>query len=330
MSDSPELRRAPCVRALLESARLSFHQSAAPYVRALERNARVLVGMRAELLRRGAVATGSAALVHPHRAPLGSLGGLVPEAGPRYVSTPNASGVDHDFVPSLEQILRAASLLVADCNDAETHDRAPASLEDCADTIYFVAPPPPIPLRPAAWRISAPSSTTVEGMMPNGTICLNPDAVAAPALLAARLAAPFRADSEDEAEVAAGYHRPTCPLEADDERATLLKKEADAHSGGEDDEDDDEDEDEDDEDKGASGYGYSPAYSPTSPSYSPTSPSYTPTKPSYSPTSPIYMATLNGLRGAPYTGEKKKADDAADAVEKGHGNVTSSSEDDDA
>jgi hypothetical protein len=180
-SDSTQLRRGQCVRALLESARLSFHQSAAPYVRALERNARVLVGMRAELLRRGAVATGSAALVHPHSAPLGGLGGLVPEAGPRYVSTPNASGVDHDFVPSLEQILRAASLLVADCNDAETHDRAPASLEDCADTIYFVAPPPPIPLRPAAWRI-APSSTTVNGML-NGTICLNPDAVAAPALL---------------------------------------------------------------------------------------------------------------------------------------------------
>ena len=67
-SDSPELRRGQCVRALLESARLSFHQSAAPYVRALERNARVLVGMRAELLRRGAVAAGSAALVHPHRA----------------------------------------------------------------------------------------------------------------------------------------------------------------------------------------------------------------------------------------------------------------------
>ncbi len=66
--DAPQLRRPPCVRALMEAARLSFHQSAAPYVRALERNARVLVGMRAELLRRGAVAAGSAALVHPHRA----------------------------------------------------------------------------------------------------------------------------------------------------------------------------------------------------------------------------------------------------------------------
>jgi hypothetical protein len=88
--------RMAAVRALLADTRLSFHQSIAPLARALEHTAQALADARAELLRRGGVAAGDAALVRPF-VPGSLLGGLAPEAGPHYISTPNRSGVDAQF-----------------------------------------------------------------------------------------------------------------------------------------------------------------------------------------------------------------------------------------
>jgi hypothetical protein len=216
--------------------------------------------------------------VHPQTAPFGGLGGLVPEAGPRYVATPNTSGVDHGFMPSLEQILRAAEALVADCRAAEAHDHQPVSLleTDLRGLTRPVASAPPVPPRPSAWR--SPDRAAV----PAGMLCLNANDAASRALLTARLAAPFRADSDDEAEIDADCRRPLCDAEANDERAACLRPRPNSSS----DEDEDEDEDEVEKADLPAPRRYSD-YLPQRPSYAPTSPVYeVPRDDGYSPASP--------------------------------------------
>jgi hypothetical protein len=91
--------RATVVPALLAATRSAWHQAMAPHASALRHAAVHLVDARAELLRRGAVIAGSAALVRPPLPPLsssasspsaeavvvmGQYATLAPEAGPCY------------------------------------------------------------------------------------------------------------------------------------------------------------------------------------------------------------------------------------------------------
>jgi hypothetical protein len=263
---NPMPTRAQVVAERLGALRVAFQRHIADDAAQLRRVAERLAAARERLLRRGAVAAGSAALFAPEKPVLWSPTEederttlpLAPEAGPRHYRA-DALGL-----PSLEQILRAAAALDADCRAALVAYDAPARTHALAG-------------------VHGPRLFGGEHV---ATLLI--DHPACPASHALREgfdpALGFEGRSCDRCYMGGAPPRTQTPDEADAERArcaatiVLLAaappvEEAEAalrRMGS------------------PRASSPSPSYAPTSPSYMPLSPSYSPASPSYSPTSPSY------------------------------------------
>jgi hypothetical protein len=294
---SPMPSRAQVVTERLGALRVAFQRHIAEDAAQLRRVAERLAAARERLLRRGAVAAGSAALFAQQEKPVlwspteedeRNTLPLAPEAGPAHYRA-DALGL-----PSLDQILRAASALDADCRAALVAYDAPARTHALAGA-------------------HGPRLFGGEHL-----VTLLIDHPACPASHALREgfdpALGFEGRSCDRCYAEGAPPRTQTPDEAEGERArcaaTIVLDFAGAGAPPP------LSIERDDEEPALRGMGSprprspSPSYAPTSPSYMPLSPSYSPTSPSYSPTSPSYAPLPPPMAPLPPPAQQQQAQQA--------------------
>ena len=270
--------RAQVVTERLGALRVAFQRHIADDAAQLRRVAERLVAARERLLRRGAVAAGSAALFALEEKPVlfspteleeRTTLPLAPEAGPRHYRAAELG------LPSLDEILRAAAALDADCRAALVAYDAPARTHALAG-----AHGPRLcgGEQLAARLIDHPACPASHALREGFDPMLG-----------------FEGRSCDRCYTGGAPPHTQRPDEAEDERArcaaTMLAEDAEENAAAlpacyE------------DAIRRLRGMGSprdrspTPTYAPISPSYRPISPSYSPTSPSYSPTSPSYMPMM--------------------------------------
>jgi hypothetical protein len=270
--------RAQVVAERLGALRVAFQRHIADDAAQLRRVAERLVAARERLLRRGAVAAGSAALFSNQHASDDydddhRLFPLAPEAGLRY-------GGWGAGPPSLERVLCAAAALDADCRAALVAYDAPARTHALAG-----AHGPRLcgGEQLAARLIDHPACPASHALREGFDPMLG-----------------FEGRSCDRCYTGGAPPHTQGPDEAEDERARCAATVVVAAEDAE-------------ENAAAPPAGYedairrlrgmgsprdrspTPTYEPISPSYRPISPSYSPTSPSYSPTSPSCMPMMPPL-----------------------------------